>query len=271
MNQVAILPLLMTSPDVESGESWWQSVVAPIRLALLPRRERALFREAKRLATQVGAPILLAQSCAELEHRLGEAIENQALTKFNAVVAKHGLPVGWDRVSEMRPTPALQRTLGRAPSEVLASTGPLFAAALSAYAQIISMCGREALVAMAEDLDPHLLFVQHGVHTRIKYALLGGMFAAVSQLAIGHAVVKRRRLDAWLALALAERVRDGMRAYVTLLAALPNVVVPESVVPAGERADLRQLQQEADAAEQRLLSIADSVGPCGPAVTDGDD
>jgi hypothetical protein len=83
--------------------------------------------------------------------------------------------------------------------------------------------------------------------------MLAGWIAQVASLALGQALSRDRAVEPWLARALCERVRDGLREGLRLLASIPGNAVPEKLIPARERLNLTRLEAE----QQAAVRVAD--------------
>jgi hypothetical protein len=70
-------------------------------------------------------------------------------------------------------------------------------------------------------------------------------------MAILSAIIAETAIAPWLARALCERWRDGLREYLTLLASAPGAHVSEDLVPLDARLDLPSLLARSSDARAR--------------------
>ena len=153
---------------------------------------------------------------------------------------------------------AMKPVLGETPVGIIAGTAPL-----------VSVCGGVLAHLLANDEVPlddvptdwYELFAASGAHSTVKRSLLGGFRASVALMAISHAVFEARRLEPWLALALAEIYRDELYLATRLYASVPtDIEIPESIVPLHDRLDLDRLQAEVQANEFLWSRVAELAG-----------
>lgn len=97
----------------------------------------------------------------------------------------------------------------------------------------------------------------------MKECFLSGLESTAASLALTHAMLGRRKLDAWVALALVEIYRMGLYESLRLLASLPEIHVPDSVVPMAERLDIAALQQQVHAAHALWDQLGDEAVAAG--------
>jgi hypothetical protein len=130
--------------------------------------------------------------------------------------------------------------VGLAQVRALESSGPLFRAWIAAQRDALSNIPDEALSEAAASLDavgPSVL-TSAEVPPELASALGGALRAGLCALAIARAIEQGVTLEPWLARALVERFIVGVHAHLCLLAALPGVAVPDTVLPVTERLDL---------------------------------
>lgn len=248
-----------------STTTWFSLFMRWLRRALSAGEEPQL--EAMRsLAGQLGEPLLAATSRDDLNDRFDAAFvrpEAQALYRLVAprltvdALASLAIPV--------EPPPELVHALGDGAAAIVTRSGPLVAAYAAILARIVAEEGSEMFTSM-EQVDWSEFFSRPGIHSTVKRAVLGGLRSSMAFLGIEHATFQRQRLEPWLALALAETCRDGLYTQACLIASLPGIQMPESIVPIKDRMDLAQLQQQVDASEKVWNVIAaiypDDVSCC---------
>ena len=85
-------------------------------------------------------------------------------------------------------------------------------------------------------------------------------------LGIAEALLRGSALEPWLALALAERFRDGLREYLKFAAGFAHVSI--GIIAPEDRLDFACLQRECAEGERRLREQADLVfkGLGGPSI-----
>lgn len=245
-----------------TGGSWvpawlslfWRSVWGTLSPAEAPRLEWMKSR-----ASALGAPVLEATSRQDLLDRLDAALESPEFVETMregasavTVDALASLAISAEDLAEMEPI------LGKGATAILGGTSPL----LRVYGGILARLVASGEVALqAPPGDWHDVLYAPGIHSTLKRALLGNMRASVAMIAIFHAVFQRRRLEPWLALALAETFRDELYLGLRWMASMPvGADVPESVVPRDDRYDLAQLDREMEATEFLWDGIALGAG-----------
>jgi hypothetical protein len=252
---------VLTSPIVRTATSsgsvtWLDVLVRWVRRTTLSASERELLDLARRAAERVGAPLLGATSLDELEARLEAAALDPELQQFGLAA--------WRRVTleslaaatwGADPDPDFVRVLGPTPARIVAAANPMLGAVISVMVQLLVTPGPDTLDG-ATDLQSFL--VEPGIPSEIKLAVLRGTMSSAALLGLSHAVLTEAKLDPWLALALAEHYRDGLRSYLGFLAGLP-VHVPESVLPLAERLDIEALQQRVEMAEAEIAQLVDQA------------
>jgi hypothetical protein len=144
-------------------------------------------------------------------------------------------------------------------------TWPLCAAELSMFAHMIALHGRELFAAAFEQQSITLISYDSTIPSDVRLAFLERLESSASLLGIFQAMVCRTRVEPWLALALAEKFRDGLRAHLCLLAAMstslgiPEGLIPETLVPRSARLDLGALERRRQAADDRLNALANAA------------
>jgi hypothetical protein len=229
----------------------------------------------QQIAAQLGVPVLEATSVANLEDRLDEAFLRPEYQRYLRE-ATRGLTLEMLRVLSTLSVPSepsedMIHALGIAPARIVTATSPHVATIAAIVMPIFAEHG-EDLRAM-EPPDCQELFARPGVHSTIRRIFLDYFRCTVALLAMSHAIFAGRKLEPWLAFALAEKYRDGLYAYLRYWASL-DMHVPESIVPLTDRLDLQALQAEIDANEMLWDQIAqlapeDGFTVCG--VPDEDD
>lgn len=117
-------------------------------------------------------------------------------------------------------------------------------------------------VLLNED-DPLGFLSDRDVPPRIASTVLGTYYSNACFLAIASAGIARRKLEPWLARAIAERWVQGLRGQLILLSSFPGTHVDEDIVPRDQRLDLEALVREnaeANAAMDQFHRDADEAG-----------
>lgn len=94
-----------------------------------------------------------------------------------------------------------------------------------------------------ERIVPSIL-VNDKVPVPIRQVFLAMYQSSVASLGLAETVHHKRVLDTWISRTLCERIRDGLKQFVTLVASLPGATVPESVVPSAERMDIASIYEQ---------------------------
>lgn len=250
-------PLAGSATGSSSIARWFNLFVRWLRGTVSPAETRELEVLQARMQL-LGASVLDATSRDDVTERVDAVLARpelmqvlQELTPAITADALASTPISAELFNEMEPV------LGKGATAVLASTVPQ----LAVYAGILARLLASGEMSGANPANAYEALSASGVHSTVKRSLLGGFRSSVAMAAIGHATFQRRRLEPWLALALAETYRDEFYWSVRLFASLPlDVAVPESVVPLHDRFDLAQLQAEVEAKEFFWDSLASLTG-----------
>lgn len=250
-------PLAGSATGGTSIGKWFSLCVRWLRGAVSPAEAREV--EALQARMQfLGACVLDATSRDDVTERLDAAL---ARPEFMQVLQEPTPTITADVLASTRISAELfnemEPVLGKAATAVLASTVPV----LAVYVGILANLLASGDVSDANPTDSYEALSRPGIHSTFKRSLLGGFRSTVALAAIGHAGFQKRRLEPWLALALAESYRDELYWFVRLFASLPlDVAVPESVVPLEDRFDLERLQAEVEAQEFFWEGLAGLAG-----------
>ncbi|MEI8255156.1 MAG: hypothetical protein WCJ30_05730 [Deltaproteobacteria bacterium] len=173
----------------------------------------------------LGPQVLGARDLDDLDEQIDAVIDRPEFRNLSAQAADlilggkltgFGSPVAYP--------PELLATVGAGQAMLLAETDSLASALASAYGEFVS--------ALTNDQQRY----------------------SVASLALGEAVALGRALEPWIARALCERVRDGLRASLRLIASIPGSDVSLALIRAEDRLDLGQL----DADHRTAVDIADA-------------
>lgn len=221
--------------------------------AELPERVRAL---AEYATARLGPPILKVQDIAELDEMLDDLADDPAVDHLNQLVATD--PSVFEALSRLE-------TSGEVPEHIVKVVGAgqrglLIEAerVLRAYVDVAQELLRgaaesgEDLTAVAASAAAAL--DDPDVPTEIRLRVLAGIRASVAMMAIASAVFTEKAIEPWLARALCERWRDGLRDYMALVASLPGANVSFELVPLDARIDLSALQACSSEARARDLA-----------------
>jgi hypothetical protein len=239
-------PLAGSATGGSSIARWLTLFVRWLRGAVSP----AEAKEVEVLQARVhllGASVLDATSRDGVTERIDAALTQPELMQVLRELAPKitpdmlaSTPISAELFHEMEPV------LGKAATAVLASTVPVLSVSVGILARLFT----SGEVPDATPADAYEALSRPGIHSTVKRGLLGAFRSTIAIAAIGHATFQKRRLEPWLALALAEVYRDELYWSVRVFASLPlEVTVPESVVPLHDRFDLERLQAEVEANE----------------------
>jgi len=89
------------------------------------------------------------------------------------------------------------------------------------------------------------------VPAEVRLRMLACVRATVAMTAIVSAILRGSTVEPWLARALCERWRDGLRDYLALVASLPGAKVSFELVPLDARLDLSAVQTRSVEARAR--------------------
>jgi hypothetical protein len=225
-------------------------------------------------ASVVGPGLLEATSLDDLDSRIDAALERPDVAiSLNAVAEATG-QLNASTTKPSWPAPGeldFVDVLGEGQRPLLREAERLLGALHDAYDSIQILAEQLALVGVTVSLperpfnedDPVGFLSDPEIPPAVSSALLGGVVATLSLFAIYHAQETGRRLEPWLAHAIAERFATGLRKHVALLASLPFVTIDPEVVPLAERLDLATIEREhreANLAVERFLRDADGAG-----------
>jgi len=221
-------------------------------------KDRALVCELESAAAFVGSQLLAATSLDDLVRRIDDVLgSRQTAALLNRLVqAAQQLDLGAALTEP--PSIALDfvDVLGEGQRSLLNEAHQLLGAIYDACEKILDEYHRLALAAAVvgvhvelpsfDEDDPLSFQTNPDIPPEIASAVFGNMVATVLLLAIVDAHDKGTRLEPWLARALTERLVDGLRKYVRLLASVAMFEVSPSVIPLEDRLDLKQIEREND-------------------------
>lgn len=261
----------------KSGLMAWLSVlVRSIARRSLTKQEKELITALRKATKAIAPPILGAVDRADLESRIRAAVASPELLRFNAEIT--GL-VTLDQFSEATHFPAeppkeLGAVLGEGPAKKLLASGPLMAAVASAFVQLVAeLAGRHPGDVVLKDSAAYSdrYFADPTIPSAVKRCVLRGQESFAALLAITHALFLKRRLDAWLALALVETHQQGLYELLRLLASAPSIRVPETIIPQDARLDLTALDRQVRSAHAHWDQLAEAALAHGGTLGDGDE
>jgi hypothetical protein len=255
-----LLTRVESSPAIPA---WGASLARRMRALAMSPAERELLETLERASERSGRPLLEAADASNLEQRLETVVVDPEFHRFNSEALRR-FPFGDLELlaEDLSPPPeALVEAIGAGPAKVVSEAMPLAGACVSVLAQALVELGRQRFIAEASTIadDPMRLYANPHLHSRVKAGVLEGALSSAAFLGIAHAVFSKRKPEPWLALALAERYRNGLREYLRVLASLEEVSVPKELMPPNERLDMRALQREVDEANERIERLADQA------------
>ena len=237
------LPAEPLSLQASAAWSWLMETAAAIARAL--HRHRSLSAPEAQLYSAVeefGAHILDAADTADLHARVYAIARDP---RFRAWEFELFRVVDFNQLPEPS---AVQRTFADAfgPTHLARECARLLAARIEAVTQALGAIGEIDLPSDAADALGESLadFRTPPVLRSLFEETVAGEVALLALLA---PVVEAERWPCppWLRLALMEQVRLASVSHLRLLSIVPQVVIPESVLPLDERIDAQTLESEA--------------------------
>ena len=128
---------------------------------------------------------------------------------------------------------------------------------LAAWVRAQTVCAdyvSEESSAMLESLGPRVL-TSPEIPVEIAVAAFHAFRASACGLALGLAIDRQRRLRGWLGFVIIDTMAESVREHLRLLAAFPGVDVPDSILPAADRLDLRKIVKR----HQRVRARIDAM------------
>lgn len=254
--------VLAAEPTALPLSTLWARFVdgaASIRESLRGRRrlgaaEALLLGAAERHA----AFVLDAHDVADLHQRVLAVAQDQQFLKmeFDVVQATNGqrMPPGADIEAAFREAFGDTR-LARECAQLL-----------GARADLLAQCRELVRAATAPSMPADLLAIvlsDFRTPPVISSLLVASLGCEVATLALVAPLMDAGRwvCPPWLRLALMELVRSGAQAHLKLLALVPEITVPVSLLPLEERLDAAELQRESEERARFVLPPRLSVEP----------
>jgi hypothetical protein len=264
-------PLSATLPPsitTAAATTLFDGLLRFLREPSMSRVEQEFWKMALEAARVVGAPILEATDLHDLQDRIEVASVSPALERFSVEAAQMltiaALTKAVNRTNQI--DIELIRTLGEGPSRVIAQAWPLQIAEVHAFLKFIAdqgshnaeSYGTETPIASAPGFTADglsTLAYASDIPSEVRLAFLARMEATAAFLSISHAMFHRTLLQPWIALALAERYRDGLHASLAIWASIFPDAVPESIIPASERMIPEAIARRTEEANITLLAL----------------
>ena len=222
-------------------------------------------------ATAIGAPLLDAESLDDFGRRLDASVERKDFATVSrqlaeAFSAEGALVEQLEGVDE-----AAQRWMTEVLGDGQAALALEADRVIRAMVEALENLRRMFRTTFRMDVSPVLLdednplgfLTDREVPPRIASTVLGIYHSNACMFAIISAGMSGRKLEPWLARAIAERWVQGLRGQLVLLASFPGVHVDEDIVPREEQLDLEALvreNMEANAAMDQFHRDADAAG-----------
>lgn len=267
------MQLAISSLDRPTGElGFWASLVDVlgqfVRGALLTDEDERRLHLAAFAGSRLGHAILRAESVDDLDDRIDAAIQDPELGRLSALGFRSSGGQALSRpATEPRIAPALAGVFGHGALGRLEEGDRLAGVIAAAAAQLRTRMDPATLVPGAErGAEPLAFLSDPGTPVEVAAGLLGGLRAAACLAAITQASLLRQKLVPWIALALAERWVEGQWALLRLLASMPGVTLPETLVPPEEKLDLEALLASARATEERLQELLEAAKASGETI-----
>ncbi len=258
MEAVCDLGLMGAPTDVCRTPSLFALLRRAIRPLLLSPRERELMKLIEFAAARLGEPLLGSTDQADLDVRLDAAIADPAL-EHTAVLMLGGVTP--DLLSDV-PSPDewaadVARAYGAGCEAKLREGAHLAGASIDVVRRLFEAARgpepdesvdvgrlRQSIESITSILrDPFL-------HPETTQLVIDSQKAIPCLLAVYQVAVfpgaGRQVPEPWLKLAIADRWVEGQRAGLRVLASLPGLGVPESVIPSSDRLDLVRIAREVD-------------------------
>lgn len=245
---------------------WIDLILRRVRHALMTDEEKHTLELAEFGAAAFGRPLLEASDLDELDNRLDMLLESSELAAYYVQILSR-LPPKKDEPQPTLPVTAQDiASLGIGASES-------FAAALNLSVRILQI--RPQLIQRIEPIqttqvihsirDANLLSLclDRSVPSEIGLILFKWFCAELCSLAFCEMVMSKRRVEPWLALAIADRWVDGAQKYLRLMASFPGVDVPVEWVPQSERLDLPRIFVEHYDERQRIKRLLEEAEASG--------
>lgn len=240
----------------------WDLALRVVRRAAMSEEDRGLLELVRRGSETVGARLLDAASLDDLAERVQEAILSPELQQVSRHAAR-AMPLALlEQTAAFREaSPEVVRVLGEGPAKRLVELDSLGRAAASVLFQLLATLGPDALGAV--DDDPLAIVYDATIPSCVGRCILQGLRADACTLALTRAVERGERPAPWLMRALVDRLVDGQRDRLRLLASIPGVSVPFEIIPEDQRFDLRKLAGQREASEARFQRWATEAEASG--------
>jgi len=211
-------------------------------------------------ASAIGAPLLDAESLDDLGRRLDASIESKGFAGYFNELARAfstdgALSEQLERIDEYLNEWMID-VLGEGQRALITEADRMMRATVAAFENL----RRTVRSTFNVDVSPVLLdedaplgfLTNRNVPPRIASTFLGTYYSNACFLAIASAGITRRKLEPWLARAIAERWIEGFRGQLVMLASFPGTHVAEDIVPRDQRLDLEALVRENEAANTAM-------------------
>jgi hypothetical protein len=220
----------------------------------MPAHVRAL---AEYATARLGSPVLKARDVSELDELLDELADDPAVDHLNQLVATdpdffatlRDLDAGDG--DEASVSEHIVSVVGAGQRWLVTEAERYLRAHIDASQEFARAAAErgENLAAVAAQSATAL--DNPDVPAEVRLRMLAGIRATVAMTAILSAISHGNSLEPWLARALCERWRDGLRDYLTLLASVPGANVSPELVPLDARLDLSAMHARASEARAR--------------------
>jgi len=264
----------LTSATAPAAATWLDVVLRFVRNLSMSRADREVLVLLTDATSRVGAPLLAATSLRDFQDRVETAALSPELSHFSAEAAKKLTFDVYAKAIKRKSEadPEIIDALGDGPANVVAEAWPLLAAELSVLTKLIAAEAAEVAfqpdrgtaataAAFADDGALGALVYDASVPSEVRLVMLERLESGAALLGICYAMIHEAHVEPWLARALAEKFRDGLKVSLRFWAAFPNMV-SESVVPAADRMNFDAIMsrhQEAEARIRALVERADTI------------
>lgn len=220
--------------------------------AAMPAHVRAL---AEYATARLGSPVLKARDVSELDELLDELADDPAVEHLNQLVAtdpEFCATLGDLEIGDEAPVPEpILMVVGASQRGLVIEAERYLRTYVNAFQELVRLAAERGEDLAAVAAHGATALDDPDVPTEVRLRMLAGIRATVAMTAIVSAISHGNTLEPWLARALCERWRDGLRDYLTLLASLPGANVSPELVPLDARLDLSAMHARASEARAR--------------------
>ncbi len=236
--------------------SLWRDLRSRVLARSATKEEAELLHLLEYAASRHGDVLLAARDVDDLDDRLDAQLDDPDVFRWNALISSLALPSLRNEVAESGSfVRAAEPVLGAGQARALEAAEPLLDAWLRAQQAALLLFSDDDMVAgvaAIQAIGPAIL-TRPDVPPEVAAAFRGALTAGLCTLAVARAINESAKLDGWLARALVERLIDGVRAHLRLIASVPGVNVSEAVMPHGERLDPARIEER----HRRARELAD--------------